>query len=92
MLEQRRLDPLLIDVGAVERTGVEDLVSALAAQDLRMSPRHRDVIQHDLGVGMTSDTGRWALKAEPGARQAPRAHDEHTGASGDLRDGNLDVV
>ena len=51
------LDALLVDVGAVQRTGVGDDVALVGALDLGVAPRHGDVVEDDLAVGVPAEPG-----------------------------------
>src|SRR4051794_25032875 len=50
--EGRRLHPLPVDVGAVEAAHVPDGEEAALAVELGVAPRHGDVVEEDVTVGV----------------------------------------
>ena len=54
----RLVDPLAVDVGAVERADVAQHVPVGVALDDDVAARDRDVVEEDVGVGMAADRGR----------------------------------
>src|SRR6187200_172608 len=55
MVQHGPLDALLVDVGAVERPGIGDDVPLGGPLDRRVPAGHRDVVQHDLAVGVAPE-------------------------------------
>src|SRR5262245_58436786 len=56
--QHRPVDALLVDVRAVERSLVAHHVPLVGPLDGDMTARHRDVVEHDVGVGMASEVCR----------------------------------
>src|SRR4029079_5730323 len=88
----RLVDAILVHVGAVERPGVADHVATLRALDLRVAPRHGDVVQADLAVGMPPETSDQVDELEPVTRLCSGAHDQDPHLGGQLPDRDRDVV
>src|SRR4051812_48344479 len=84
VLEPVRLDAVAVDVGAVQRAEVVEVVVATAAHEQGVVARHRDVVEEDVGVGPPADrhavgVQRKALADAPAAR----ADDERGALVGD---------
>src|SRR5688500_7219123 len=48
--QEGAIDSLLVDVRAVERSFVAHDVSVVGSLDGDVAPRHRDVVEHDVGI------------------------------------------
>src|SRR5690606_1943763 len=68
-VEHGRVDALPVDVGAVERADVTDDVAALVGDELRVPPRHGDVVEEDVGGGVPPGKGPLGVEQEAGARR-----------------------
>ena len=90
--EQHPIDALLIDIGAVERTGVGHHVALRGPFDLGVSARDRDVVEADLGFGMTTEPRDVFVQREPGAGLGAGTDDQDADFVRKLADGDDDVV
>src|SRR3546814_9919862 len=52
--QRRLLDPVPVQVGAVERPDVADRVVVAGAEDLGVAARHRDVVEEDVALGVAA--------------------------------------
>ena len=76
VVQGRLIGALPIHVGAVERTDIPQHVSALGPVEHDVATRHRDVVEEDLRVGMTTDVGVLGLEPERRAGIRAVAHDQ----------------
>ena len=71
VMQERLVGALAVHVRAVQRTDVAQHVSRGRAIEHDVAPRHGDVVEEDLGVGMPADVG--VLAVEPERRAGVRA-------------------
>src|SRR4051794_13796541 len=85
------LDALPVEVGAVERADVAELVPLAAVHDLGVATRHGDVVEEDVAVGVTAGFGDVAVEHELRPGVGTSLDDQHADALGQLveRDGEL---
>ena len=90
--QRRSLDPLPVDICAVQRPDVGDDVVAGLAAELGVPAGHRHVVQEDLAVGMPADPGDLARQhvPRPGVRTA--LDDQNSGPVRQFSCGNADLV
>ena len=82
MVQRRGVDPLVVDVGAVQRAGVADLVAVADPPDHGVAPGDGDVVEEDVGVGMATEGGDVGVEHESAAGVRAAADDEHAHALG----------
>src|SRR5262245_43047651 len=58
VLQTRLVDPLLVDVRTVQRARVAQRVTVGVVFNGHVTPRHGDVVEEDVGVGVAADRGR----------------------------------
>ena len=78
----RLVGALPIHVRAVERSDIAQHVSAGGAVEHDVAPRHRDVVEEDLRVGVAADVGVLGLEAERRTGVGPVADDEQADPGG----------
>src|SRR4051794_32400061 len=84
VLEPVRLDAVAVDVGAVQRAEVVEVVVAAAAHEQGVVTRHRDVVEEDVGVGPAPDRHAVRVQREALAdASAAGANDERGALVGD---------
>src|SRR5512133_3567804 len=89
VLETVRFDPMPVDVGAVQRAEVVEVVVAAALDEQRVVARDGDVVEEDVGVRAPADRHAVVVERE-GLADAPAAcPDDHRSAL--VRDDLLDV-
>ena len=66
------LDALPVDVGAVEAADVPDVKALLAANELRMPPAHRHIVEEDVALRMTPRRREIAVEQEAASEFGPR--------------------
>src|SRR5687768_2361917 len=62
------LDPVAVDVGAVEAADVTDRELVTRAVEDRMPTRHRDIVEEDLAVRVPAGVDDVLVEQEPAAR------------------------
>ena len=92
VVQRRGVDPVMVDVGAVERPRVAHVVPVGDTLDRRVTPRDGDVVEEDVGVGMTAESGDVAVEDEAAAGIRAAAHDEHAHALGQLGQGLAELL
>src|SRR5207245_10922381 len=86
------LDPLAIEVGAVQRADVVDGEGPLLpAPDLRVPPGHGDVVQEDVALRVPSGGHHVLVEEEPAACVRPATNDQHRRAVTQLLDRSSDL-
>src|SRR5215208_7378760 len=85
------LDPLAVQIGAVEGPDVVDGEAVGAAADLGVAARDGDVVQEDVALGVAAGGHRLLVEQEAaaGVRSAP--HDQHGGVLAQLLDRRDDL-
>src|SRR3954454_23518481 len=78
--ERRRLDPLAVEIGAVEAADVADREAFGAAVELSVSAGDGHVVEEDVTLGMTARGGHVLVEKEPAAGVRPTFDDEQRGA------------
>ena len=73
------VDPLAVDIGAVQRTLVDELEGDAVPRDLSMAARDRDVVEEDVGFGMPSDGRDVGVEEVAGTRRRPGADEQQSG-------------
>lgn len=81
----RRLNPDLVNVDAVEASGVDDPVMAVNPTKLGVPAADSDVIQKDCAVAMAAGSGVWMGQLEFGARSRAADDVEHSGSQFGVR-------
>src|SRR5437667_3936872 len=76
ILEAVRLDPPAIDVGAVERPEIVDVVPVLAVDHEGVVARNRDVVEKDRGIGRPADAHPVLIDGKAFTR-SPAARPDH---------------
>ena len=84
VVQRRGVDPLVVDVGAVERPDVGHLVAAVDPAHRGVAAGHGDVVEEDVGVGVAPEGGDLAVEHEAAAGVGPAPHDQHAHALGQL--------
>src|SRR3954452_4321212 len=87
--QQRGLDADAVEEGAVQAAEVLDLERGAVAEELRVTPGDRDVVQEDVGARVPPDRGDVGVEQEPGPDVRAAAHDEEGGAGGQRVDRRL---
>ncbi len=80
---RRALNAVAVEVGAVERAEILDLECGSRAQELRVAPGHRDIVEKDVGLWVTADSRQVGVEQEARAdvgAGAPRVARNSTGA------------
>ena len=67
------VDPLGVEIRAVERAGVAHDVAVVGSLDLGVATRHGDVVEADLTVGMTAEARELIAQARTRRRPACRS-------------------
>src|SRR5918912_3882580 len=80
VLEPVRLDPVAVDVGAVERAEVVEVVVAAAADEQGVVARDGDVVEEDVGVGAPADRHAVGVEREALADSPAAGTDDERGA------------
>ena len=78
-----------VEVGAVQRVEVAHLERRAVPHELGVLARDRDVVEEDVGVGVTADGRDIRVEQEPGAGVRPAAHDQQRRAGRQGGDGLL---
>src|SRR5919198_697168 len=89
VLEAVRFDAMAVDVGAVQRAEVVEVVVAAALDEQRVVARDRDVVEEDVRVRAPADRHAVVVEREGLADAAAACPDDHRGAL--VRDDLLDV-
>src|SRR3954449_3172949 len=76
VLEQDGVDPVAVDVGAVEAAGVGHGERVALTGERRVPTRHRHVVEEDLAVGVTAGGDDVLVEQEPAARAGTSLYDE----------------
>ena len=71
------IDAFLVDVRAVERPLVAHDVALRRPLDGDVAPRHGDVVEHDVGVGVSAEQRGPGTELEPLPRLRTSTDDEH---------------
>ena len=90
--ERGDVDPLVVDVGAVERPGVAHLVAPVVAGDLGVAARDGDVVEEDVGVGMAPERRHRAVEDEGRALVRAPPHHQQAHPRGDLVEEGAELV
>src|SRR6266540_7469091 len=73
------LDPLPVEVGAIERAHVVDGEAAAATGDLGVAARHGDVVQEDVALRVAAGGHYLLVEQEAAAGVGPPPDDQHGG-------------
>src|SRR5215218_7475236 len=73
------LDPLAVEVGAVQGANVVDGEAVGAAADLGVAARDGDVVEEDVALGVAAGGHRLLVEQEAAAGVGPASHDQHGG-------------
>src|SRR4051794_38237215 len=80
VIESVRLDAPAVDVGAVKRPEIVDVVAVLAIDEEGVVARDRDVVEEDRGVGRSPDAHPVLIDREALTRPSAAGPDDQRGA------------
>ena len=86
------VDALGIEVCPVERAGIANHVAVCGSFDFRMAARHRDVVEADLAIGMTAETGDWIVQRECVAGLGSGSNDQRRNTGIEIADADHHIV
>ena len=86
------VDPLLVDVGAVERAGVGRDVALGRPFDVDVASRHGDVVEADLAVGVAAESGQLVVEEKRSPACSPGRTMSTPISIGQVADGHDEVV
>src|SRR6478609_3930419 len=81
VLEEDGVDPVAVDVGAVEAAGVGDGEGVALPCERRVPAGDGHVVEEDLAVGVTAGGDDVLVEQEAAARSGAPLHDEERGAA-----------
>src|SRR3954447_22057561 len=87
--ELHRLDPLAVEIGAVEAADVADGEAVGLAVELRVPARDGDVVEEDVALRVPARSGDVLVEKEPAAGVGTALDDQQGGAGGQRLDADV---